>query len=160
MTDDDTPSPGTERYWDELSEEHGSIDGGYEDFEEAVEDIKESEGEVPPELGERVETLREDPGTDLDAESRQEAGWFSVYVECPNCHAPLAKVGTQAKGDRIETQDGAELDRSRTHLVGVCPDCGEFKSAVQLVKLTGPVEDVPWPDDPAWTWWFEGAGDE
>ena len=133
----------------------------YDDFAEAVQDIKEEHGGLPADIAHRVEALQDDSGTDLDASARQDAGGFSVYLECPKCEAPLARVTTQAKADRVKTQRGDELSRTRSHIIGVCPDCGRFKTAVQMVRLTGPVADVPYVKDPAWTWGYEGVdGDE
>lgn len=123
------PRPGTETYW--------------EDLEEQAE--------------EKIEEMVEDETIDFDANKRQPEGWLGTYVECPNCQTPLARVQGKVKGDSITTQEGADLARSRQHEIGVCPDCHEVQAAIQVVKLQGEVDDFPEEDDPAWTWWFEGA---
>lgn len=136
----------------------------YDDFEDAVQAVEQGE-DVPHEvmdeiIVEAIGELQDDPDTDLDARTRQDAGWFKVYVECPDCSTPLVRAQTEAKSDSVETQAGSTLDRSRSHTVGVCPQCREFKTAIQLVRLSGPVGDVPDPDESAWTWWFEGRDDD
>lgn len=128
---------------------------GYEDFDALVDAVRE--GDLNPA---DISGAAQKESYDPDKRARQEEGWFSIYLECHECHSPLHRVGTVGKDDDIVTQDGDEMRRSRTHIVGVCPDCGKVRAGVQMVTLRGQPFKLPWPDDPAWTWWFEGADDD
>lgn len=109
-----------------------------------TDDTPDTHEEMDEVIVEAIGELQDDPGTDLDASKRQDAGWFSVYIECPECEAPMARSTTESEGE----SDG-DIRVSRSELRGVCPDCGKIATALQVVRYTGPFGDdfPPMVDD-------------
>jgi len=101
-----------------------------------TDDIPETHEEMDEVIVEAIGELQDDPSTDLDASKRQDAGWFSVYVECPECEAPMARTTTESEGEK-----NGDLRVSRSELRGVCPECGKIATHLQVVRYTGPFGD-------------------
>lgn len=81
----------------------------------------------------RAEQLEDDPSTDLDSRQRQEAGWFKIYVECPECKTPMARQKTEH-----EAESGGVIQVSRTTIRGLCPNCGKTETLLSVERKTGP----------------------
>lgn len=87
---------------------------------------------------ERVDELRDDPSTDFDAQTRQDAGWLRLYVECPDCQVPMARTTTQSSS----VTDDDDVTRVETQIHAVCPECREVMSVLDIEKRTGLVGDL------------------
>lgn len=86
-------------------------------------------------LAAQAELMHDDPSTDMDAESRQDAGWLKFYVECPDCNVPMARTTVQSGS--VDAPDGEDREKVRMH--AVCPDCGAKETLLTIYKHTKPV---------------------
>ena len=109
---------------------------------------------LPDDLEHAIAELDDDDAVDYERDDRQPAGWLRFYVECAECNVPMAHTTTESIGDSVPVGD-ASLKRSRTEIRAACPSCHRVVSHLQLVRLTGDIEDVPNAPDAAFNWDYD-----
>lgn len=95
-------------------------------------------GEYLEALSDRVGEMEEDDTVDFDSEQRQDEGWLKFYVECPDCHVPMART-------TVVSEDGGQVGdvrRSTSELRAICPECKEVMTVLEITRKTGPFGDL------------------
>lgn len=89
-------------------------------------------------LGEMVREMTADDTLDFESSQRQDEGWLKFYVECPDCEVPMART-------TVESSDGGQVGnvrRSTSEIRAICPECKEVMTVLEIVRKTGPFEDL------------------
>lgn len=94
-----------------------------------------SHEEIDEAIVEAIGELQDDPSVDLDSRQKQDAGWHTIYNECPDCESPMARTTVEGSVDAA-----GSLDVLRVETRGVCPDCGEKKTVVHTTRYTGDID--------------------
>jgi len=81
-----------------------------------------------PEMVERIEELQDDESVDSRNTNRHEDGWVRFYVECPDCHVPMARTTVEAK-------DVDETHSRSTHRC-ICPECHAVQTNLTVYRET------------------------
>jgi hypothetical protein len=93
---------------------------------------------LPPDMAEKVEQMQDDDTLDFDSNQRQAEGWLQVYVECPDCHVPMARTTVESEEMDLDLAHDATKSIHRA----VCPDCGRFASHVEVTTVTAEYTDI------------------
>lgn len=91
------------------------------------------EPDIPPELMEQVEEMEDDESIDFEQESRhKDDGWVKMYIECPECHVPMARTTVQSTPLEHDLAYDAQESVHRC----VCPQCNRIATRVQVKTVT------------------------
>lgn len=101
--------------------------------------------ELPTDLAKRIAEMEDDESIDFESDQRQADGWFKQYIECPECHVPMAR--STVISEDIDIHTGHSFTRSAHR--GICPNCKEVASLMRVDRLTaefGRIESLAEPE--------------